>query len=149
MCAPAATKAIRAAEALSRSSRSTPSVTSRPRLPGTSPLRSTVCATSAGKAGSASCIGLTLTASRSGPPSRHLERLLPNPAEPRGELQRVVLPVDAGRDHHERVTVEARDGLPGAQLSRETGADRAQQLVARAVPERVVHVLEVVEVEEH
>ncbi len=58
--------------------------------------------------------------------------------------------IRAGRQEHaELVAAEAGDGVRVAQAGDEALADELQQHVAVIVPERVVHVLEAVEIEHH
>ena len=56
--------------------------------------------------------------------------------------------VDVLAEDRELVAAEARDRVAGAQLAVQARADRAQQLVAGVVAERVVDDLQVVEVQE-
>ncbi len=54
----------------------------------------------------------------------------------------------AGEQHHELVAAEARDEVAGAQRAGDAACHRLQQRIAGKVAERVVHALEVVEVDE-
>ena len=76
------------------------------------------------------------------------ERLAQHVAEPLGEQLRAGRERHALGEHHELVAAEPADRVAGPDRGREPGRDRAQQLVAGLVPERVVDLLEVVEVDE-
>ena len=76
-----------------------------------------------------------------------LEPLGDRLAHARAGLDRGVGPADVGDQHRELVAAEAGDGVAGAQSRGQPRADRAQQQVAVVVAERVVDLLEAVEVD--
>jgi hypothetical protein len=68
--------------------------------------------------------------------------------EPGGELIGLDRTLDVGPDDDELVAGEAGQGVASPQAPLEPAAHHLQQLVARRVPEAVVHPLEVVQVQE-
>ena len=75
---------------------------------------------------------------------RRRERL----RHPLRELRGVVAVVERRSEHRELVAAETGDRVSGTQGMLETVADLHEQLVARDMPEAVVHLLEAVEVDE-
>ena len=65
-----------------------------------------------------------------------------------GQARGVVGRMDVLLEHHELVAAEARDEILGPQHLAQPLGDRAQQLVAAGMAERVVDLLELVEVDE-
>ncbi len=77
-----------------------------------------------------------------------LERLFECERDVFGDHDRVLRVRQTGQHDAELVAAEPRDGVLGAEPLGDPGADLVEQLVARLVPERVVDLLEAVEVEQ-
>ena len=78
-----------------------------------------------------------------------LERLPQRLREHLGELDGSGRVGDARQEHAELVAAEPGDRVALAESALQPRPERAEQEVAALVPERVVHVLEAVEVDEH
>ena len=77
-----------------------------------------------------------------------LERLAQDVEHAFGDQFRPGVEAGAFHEHHELVAAEPTDGIAVAQHRGQPHRDRLEQLVAGTVPERVVDVLEPVEVDE-
>jgi len=77
-----------------------------------------------------------------------LEALVERLAQALGHLARVARPAGGGQQHRELVAAEAGHGVARAQVAAQPGADEVLQQVAVVVAQRVVDVLEAVEVEQ-
>jgi hypothetical protein len=76
------------------------------------------------------------------------QRLLEDVEQAVGELLGALAAVDVSRDHDELVAAEARQHVTGTQRAGQATCDGPQDVVARTMAERVVHDLELVEVDE-
>ena len=76
------------------------------------------------------------------------ERILERDADPRRDRERLTFAGDVGEQHGELVAAEPGDDAALRQHLLDARADHAQQRVAGLVPERVVDLLEPVEVDQ-